>query len=619
MKKLVLILLLLISVVFLFGCDASDIGASIIGEKGEAGETPYIGENGNWWIGEVDLGVSASGAAGEKGDKGEAGENGKTPYIGENGNWWIGDTDTEVLAEHTHEYGEEEPGIAATCTSIGYTTQACTRCADIKYNFVSATGHANDSGVVYRRPTQTETGLMMYVCSACGATTMEEIDNTVVNIEGTIYQADTDYDSTNDQILNGVVVTLTNGADEWQCITDENGMYSFEVYGGVYTITFEIYGYNRVEIEIDTYSVDITVLEKIYMDIEQSSTIQGTVLKADADLVNSNNEVLGGARVQLTKTSGTNEIDLEVYTDAYGEYAFENLPAGIYKLTVSSDGYITAEQYVNVEIGQTVVQNMALEIIEDVPETQPGAVSGKIIDAAQNGEVGISGLTLQVREGINSVNGQIVLTVTTGTDGVYTITDIPAGNYTVIIIDERVLDDEALRYTTSYFNIKIVANIIIDSQNGSVSNNAQLVDSIQVKLSWGATPYDLDSHLTGPAASNNRFHVFYSQKSRENSNLDRDDTDSYGPETTTIDLSAGEDGIYRYSVHNYSNRGSSSSNAMASSGAQVEVYMGGVLKYTFYVPDEYGTLWTVFEYDSNTGVLTAINSMSYESSPFSVQ
>lgn len=38
------------------------------------GETPYIGENGNWWVGETDLGVSATGPKGDKGDPGNPGK-----------------------------------------------------------------------------------------------------------------------------------------------------------------------------------------------------------------------------------------------------------------------------------------------------------------------------------------------------------------------------------------------------------------------------------------------------------------------------------------------------------------------------------------------------------------
>ena len=60
------------------------------GETGADGETPYVGENGNWWVGDYDLGVPAAG---------EDGEDGNVPYIGENGNWWIGDTDLGVPAQ----------------------------------------------------------------------------------------------------------------------------------------------------------------------------------------------------------------------------------------------------------------------------------------------------------------------------------------------------------------------------------------------------------------------------------------------------------------------------------------------------------------------------------------
>ena len=80
------------------------------GTSGKDGNTPFIGENGNWWIGDTDTGVKATGEKGEKGDTGEKGEtgvdgkdgasgkDGNTPFIGENGNWWIGGTDTGVKA-----------------------------------------------------------------------------------------------------------------------------------------------------------------------------------------------------------------------------------------------------------------------------------------------------------------------------------------------------------------------------------------------------------------------------------------------------------------------------------------------------------------------------------------
>ncbi len=74
--------------------------ASLKGEDGEPGTTPHIGQNGDWFIGDTDTGVPASGA------------NGVTPHIGSNGNWYIGDYDTEVPA--TGPAGQDgSPGITA--------------------------------------------------------------------------------------------------------------------------------------------------------------------------------------------------------------------------------------------------------------------------------------------------------------------------------------------------------------------------------------------------------------------------------------------------------------------------------------------------------------------------
>ncbi|MDO4770776.1 hypothetical protein [Porphyromonas sp.] len=102
---------------------------------GRDGQSPHIGNNDNWWIGNVDTGVRARGKDGKdgkdglsayeiwktevlegriawdkdrvevehffqflKGKDGKDGKDGVTPHIGENGNWWIGDFDTKVPA-----------------------------------------------------------------------------------------------------------------------------------------------------------------------------------------------------------------------------------------------------------------------------------------------------------------------------------------------------------------------------------------------------------------------------------------------------------------------------------------------------------------------------------------
>ncbi len=67
------------------GADGKDGTNGQNGADGKDGNTPFIGENGNWWIGTTDTGVKATGVDGEKGDKGDTGEKGEKGDKGDKG------------------------------------------------------------------------------------------------------------------------------------------------------------------------------------------------------------------------------------------------------------------------------------------------------------------------------------------------------------------------------------------------------------------------------------------------------------------------------------------------------------------------------------------------------
>lgn len=52
------------------------------GQDGQDGVTPTIGDNGNWYLGEIDTGMPSRGEKGDKGDKGDTGETGATGAAG---------------------------------------------------------------------------------------------------------------------------------------------------------------------------------------------------------------------------------------------------------------------------------------------------------------------------------------------------------------------------------------------------------------------------------------------------------------------------------------------------------------------------------------------------------
>ena len=118
---------------------------------------------------------------------------------------------------------------------------------------------------------------------------------------------------------------------------------------------------------------------------------------------------------------------------------------------------------------------------------------------------------------------------------------------------------------------------------------------VTIKLTWGAAPSDLDSHLWTPAGD----HVYYGNDGFLNTApwaaLDVDDVSSYGPEVITITRLMV--GTYRYSVNNYSGQGSA---FISASGARVELNIPGRSVELFAPPSgdtSTTNWWNLFEFD----------------------
>lgn len=75
-----------------------DFWKFLTGASGEDGQTPHVGENGHWYIGDKDTGIAS------RGENGKDGKDGKdavppTVTIGANGNWFVNGTDTGKSAK----------------------------------------------------------------------------------------------------------------------------------------------------------------------------------------------------------------------------------------------------------------------------------------------------------------------------------------------------------------------------------------------------------------------------------------------------------------------------------------------------------------------------------------
>ncbi|UYA59542.1 TPR domain protein [Pectobacterium sp. F1-1] len=140
----------------------------------------------------------------------------------------------------------------------------------------------------------------------------------------------------------------------------------------------------------------------------------------------------------------------------------------------------------------------------------------------------------------------------------------------------------------------LVVKCPCDGMTYAISPVMKNLDGMRIVLTWGEKPDDLDSHLIYPGN-----HIYFSHKNGRDANLDVDDTDSFGPETITIDKKhLGES--YIYAVHDYSNGEKANSLALSASRAKVFVYVGSSQVRSYSVPlNKTGNIWTVFRLNPN--------------------
>jgi len=203
-------------------------------------------------------------------------------------------------------------------------------------------------------------------------------------------------------------------------------------------------------------------------------------------------------------------------------------------------------------------------IIAPLGQSQGGAASqrtlqGRIISVTTGSPV--SGVYLRFRSGVNAKDGTVDYE-TSAPDGNYTLS-LSSGEYTAEV--------SATGYMTEYFPIYVSETNEVTSLDFALSP-ILAEGEIRIVLEWDANPRDLDSHLEGTSSSGSSIHTWFSNKIASSGNgkiaeLDLDDTDGFGPETTTIYDSGGN---YDFKVHHFSGSGN-----LSTSGAVVKVYMGG--------------------------------------------
>lgn len=314
--------------------------------------------------------------------------------------------------------------------------------------------------------------------------------------------------------------------------------------------------------------------------------------------------------VSIIVTDENNNPVTTATTDSAGHFYIALYGGSQYDFSFSLSGHYPSH-YVGIQVrnNEETVLEAILQIDDSISGV--GSISGQITDALTGNA--LSAALLSFRSGINATNGSVLAETSTDLTGSYTLLDtLQTGHYTCEI--------NLSGYVINYFTVLVLGGQLTGNQNASISPTLPPGET-RIVLSWGASPWDLDSHITGPISDNSsqRFHVYFANPGRAASQpftlLDVDDTSSFGPETITIKSQF--QGLYRYSVHDFTNRGLLTSTGLATSGAKVTVYRGTDSPRVFNVPSGIGTLWTVFELDG--AIINPVNTLSNEVNSFAAQ
>lgn len=313
------------------------------------------------------------------------------------------------------------------------------------------------------------------------------------------------------------------------------------------------YGIESCNVQNDSCEVRVTSLAATmhyYPTEAQPTVLTGTGDKPVAELrptaITLDNVSLlfsGGTTVSYEEIKAFRVGDLKLEKDdTYGHVL--TFTAKNCKVTVACDenGTVTAGAWNRIE-----PEGAALENADGMK------LSGKVISAVSAQGVNGAELTLVSRsDGTQQ-------TVTTDSYGGYSAT-LPAGDYRVTVRCSGYVE-ETFDCTVSSYNRETEKSFTITP---TLSEG-----QIRIVLTWGSSPTDLDSYLSGTTDSGASVFTSYYQRTSMNNGtklaeLDVDDRDGYGPETTTIyDIN----GVYEFTVMDYTGSGT-----MSSSGAVVKVY-----------------------------------------------
>ena len=463
--------------------------------------------------------------------------------------------------------------------------------------------------------------------------------------------------------LEGMVITVP---DKASAQTNEQGYFAIaELSVGEMTITISGQGYLSVYRNISVLANQTTHLERIAMVTVENGTVPsatgGSVTTGDGDgQVN----FAAGSFVTADGTSYNGDVNVEIsamlptdsgFMDAFpGE--FEGLREDGSIVPFISYGYMGVDltdgsKSVPLQLADGATAELRLQVSEGFAKFAPETIPMWYFDPEtgtwiEEGEAVMQGSqyvtnvshftiwnwdfpvedircfsgTVHDNQGRPVADARVIavgVSVTIG-DEVYTDSE---GNFCVRVLCGETFQIRAIK--GSYGSDPVEVDVDCEGSMTLEYPLELLEPAFSITLQWGEEPTDLDSHLFIPATWTEEmefYHIVYWNPGDLTDDpfteLDTDDTSSYGPEVISgFQL---YEGTYQYWVHNYSGE---DSHPLHLSGATVTLQIPGFFD-TYSVADvnlnatEFRGEWHVFDMTvSTSGNVNVMDVMRFEHNP----
>ena len=283
-------------------------------------------------------------------------------------------------------------------------------------------------------------------------------------IKGTVYRDADRSESLEDgeKLYQGVTVDLLDASGNVVATTttDAKGAYAFtNLEEGTYKVRVRQEGpiADLVQTEDpdatkDNTSGDITlelnnpIKENVNFGYISDNSIAGTVYRDDnrSGALNPGEKGYPEQTVQLLDKDGA--VVATTKTDANGAYSFDNLPDGTYSVRVVKDGALTdteqtgdpdstldnASEPITLNEANPTKKNVDFGYVPDYFITGTIYRDGNRSGALDSDEKLYEGVTVQLRD----KDGNVVATTTTDADGAYSFDKLPAGTYSVTVVQD---------------------------------------------------------------------------------------------------------------------------------------------------------------------------------------